>query len=99
MASGPSKSAASRVERYLCLRRRPVIYQPRRCLEVGGLCRGGRRRLLGSVRPRPRYPVDVHDRSPSARLRHLRLAGSLLRLVTGLPLLKRPHVAVGVTEI
>ena len=32
-------------------------------------------------------------------IRHLRLAGSLLRLVTGLPLLKRPHVAVGVTEI
>lgn len=44
-------------------------------------------------------PVNVHDRSPSARIRHLRLAGSLLRLVTGLPLLKRPHVAVGVTEI
>jgi len=45
------------------------------------------------------YPVNVHHRSPSARLRHLRVAGSLLRLVTGWPLLKRPHVTVGVTEI
>ena len=45
---------------------------------------------IRTVRPRP---LTVR------RLRHLRLAGSLLRLVTGLPLLKRPHVAVGVTEI
>src|SRR6516164_8128691 len=43
-------------------------------------------------------PVPT-DRPQSSRHGPGRLAGSLLCLVTGWPLLKRPHVAVGVTEI
>ena len=73
-----------------------------RC-SIGRAERHGRRNRPRSGRRGRRitagYPVNVHDRSPSARLRHPRVAGSPLCRVTGWPLLKRPHVAVGVTEI